>query len=39
MKISVSYQELSEVINFSSGILSDKSVEEKNEECNLPCKT
>lgn len=29
MKISVSYQELSEVINFSSGILSDKSVEEK----------
>lgn len=29
MKISVSYQELSEVMNFSSGVLSDKSVEEK----------
>lgn len=29
MKITVSYQELSEVMNFSSGVLSDKSVEEK----------
>lgn len=29
MKISVSYQELGNVINFSSGVLSDKSVEDR----------